>query len=131
MIRNPLPLTVLALLLAGCAPAPEPVAAPTVAPPGPPPPVAPALDTETVIARYTCPGAGDVDIIRDGRFARLRMTDGRVVHLGEIRGSRPATWSEVGLRLMVDDDVIELSEAEGRVVACKPTPASDEAARAD
>lgn len=109
------------VLLAGCDAAPEPVAVPVQAP-VPAAATAAAPDTETVIAAYACPGAGEIDIIRDGRFARLRMSDGRVVHLGEIRGSRPRTWAEVGLRLMVDGDVIELSEDAGRVVACSAEP---------
>lgn len=111
-------LPLLAMLsLAACGgaspPPPEPAA------PSPPPaPAAPVADTETVIAHYDCPTAGEIDIIRDGRFARLRMIDGRTVHLGAIQGSRPPVWSEVGLRFVADGDFIELSQDSGRTIAC-------------
>ena len=84
-------------------------------------------DTETVIAHYDCPTAGEIDIIRDGRFARLRMVDGRTVHLGAIQGSRPPVWSEVGLRFVADGDFIELSQDSGRTIAC--TASADMAER--
>lgn len=105
------------LSLAACGGASPPP--PEPATPSPPPaPAAPVADTETVIAHYDCPTAGEIDIIRDGRFARLRMIDGRTVHLGAIQGSRPPVWSEVGLRFVADGDFIELSQDSGRTIAC-------------
>lgn len=111
-------LPLLAMLsLAACGGASPPP--PEPATPSPPPaPAAPVADTETVIAHYDCPTAGEIDIIRDGRFARLRMIDGRTVHLGAIQGSRPPVWSEVGLRFVADGDFIELSQDSGRTIAC-------------
>ena len=108
-------------------------------PPPPPPPTdappaaaVPAAAPETVTARYDCPTAGIVEIIRDGRFARLRMTDGRIVNLGVIRGSQPPVWSEVGLRFVTTDAGDELSQDNGRTVSCSgtdlPPPASTPAA---
>lgn len=82
---------------------------------------------ETVTARYDCPGAAIVEIIRDGRFARLRMTDGRIVNLGVIRGSQPPVWSEVGLRFVTTDEGAELSQDNGRTVRCTTTDVADEA----
>ena len=113
------------LLLAACTQAPP--AADAAAPPGAAAtsPAPAPVDTETVIARYDCPGAGRIDLIRDGRHARLRMTDGRVVHLGAIRGSQPPVWSEVGLRFVVNGDFIELSEDSGRAFACTALPGAD------
>lgn len=105
------------LALSACAPdaAPAPPAPAAPAPPAAPvPPPAP----ETVTARYDCPGAAVVEIIRDGRFARLRMTDGRIVNLGVIRGSQPPVWSEVGLRFVTGDGGAELSQDNGRTVRC-------------
>jgi hypothetical protein len=113
LIRRSLPASL--LLLAACGgTAPEPV---TQAAPPPADPE-PTVETETVTDRYTCPGAGRIDIVRDGRYARLTMTDGRVVFIGAIQGSRPPIWSEVGLRFVADGDFIELSQESGRVVPC-------------
>lgn len=94
---------------------PAPVAAPS------PPPAAPAPTPETVTATYDCPSAGVIEIIREGRFARLRMTDGRIVNLGVIRGSQPPVWSEVGLRFVTTDAGGELSQDNGRTVHCSET----------
>ena len=117
-------LAVLSLAACGATEAPPaPAAAPA------PPPVAaaaPAADTETVIARYDCPSAGEIDIIREGRFARLRMIDGRTVHLGAIQGSRPPVWSEVGLRFVADGDFVELSQDSGRTIACTSIADTDD-----
>ncbi|MDC7806257.1 hypothetical protein PQS31_05400 [Luteimonas sp BLCC-B24] len=114
------------LLLAACGDAAPPPPAP-VAPSPQRAPAPPVADTETVIAHYDCPTAGEIDIIRDGRFARLRMVDGRTVHLGAIQGSRPPVWSEVGLRFVADGDFIELSQDSGRTIAC--TASADMAER--
>ncbi|MCD9027527.1 hypothetical protein LDO26_04785 [Luteimonas sp. BDR2-5] len=111
-------------VLAACAPAPAPTGSATPAAPASPPAIAP-VETETVIARYDCPGAGRIDLIRDGRHARLTMTDGRIVHIGAIQGSRPPIWSEVGLRFIVDGDFIEISEDSGRAFACTALPDGD------
>ena len=127
MRRTSVPaLIVAALLLAACAPDAPP------APPAPAPPASPAAPVppptpETVAARYDCPGAAIVEIIRDGRFARLRMTDGRIVNLGVIRGSQPPVWSEVGLRFVTTDEGAELSQDNGRTVRCTTTDVADEA----
>ena len=94
---------------------PVPEAAPT------PPPATPAPSPETITAAYDCPTAAIVEIIREGRFARLRMTDGRIVNLGVIRGSQPPVWSEVGLRFVTTDDGAELSQDNGRTVRCTET----------
>lgn len=110
--------TLAVLTLAACSdPAPP---ASDVAPPTQP--ARPVADTETVTARYACPSAGEVDIIRDGRFARLRLVDGRIVHLGTIQDSRPPVWSDVGLRFTADGDFIELAQDSGRTIACTPLP---------
>ncbi len=94
---------------------PVPEAAPT------PPPATPAPSPETITAAYDCPTAAVVEIIREGRFARLRMTDGRIVNLGVIRGSQPPVWSEVGLRFVTTNDGAELSQDNGRTVRCTET----------
>lgn len=108
-----------ALLLSACAAdTPPPAPSAPAAPPASTPPPAP----ETVTARYDCPGAAVVEIIRDGRFARLRMTDGRTVNLGVIRGSQPPVWSEVGLQFVTIDDGGELSQDSGRTVRCEALP---------
>lgn len=115
---HPLRLSALiaACSLAACAPdAPSPPAPQAIEPPAP---AAPAPTPETVTARYDCPTAGIVEIIRGGRFARLRMTDGRIVNLGVIRGSEPPVWSEVGLRFMTDASGAELAQDNGRTVRC-------------
>ncbi len=106
-------------LLAACSePAPPPAA--VVTPPAEP--AAPAQETETISARYDCPTAGRLDIVRDGRYARLSMTDGRVIYIGAIQGSRPTIWSEVGLRFVVDGPFIELSQESGRAIRCTEAP---------
>lgn len=115
-----------ALLLAACGDAAPPPATPAE----PAPPREPAridADTETVTARYACPTAGEVDIIRDGRFARLRMVDGRIVHLGAIQGSAPPVWSDVGLRFTADGAFVELAQDSGRTIACSSLAEPDDA----
>ncbi|MDR7191611.1 hypothetical protein [Luteimonas terrae] len=117
-----------AVTLAACSAEPPAQPAPAAAP-GPPPAV-PAPTPETVTSTYDCPSAGVVEIIREGRFARLRMTDGRIVNLGVIRGSQPPVWSEVGLRFVTTDDGAELAQDNGRTVVCSEVapPAADAAA---
>lgn len=104
--------------LAACTPDAQPAPVPQPATPAAPAAPAPEPMPETVTARYDCPTAGTVEIIREGRFARLRMTDGRIVHLGVIRGSEPPVWSEVGLRFMTDQAGAELAQENGRTIRC-------------
>ncbi|MDH5823533.1 hypothetical protein QFW77_11105 [Luteimonas sp. RD2P54] len=107
----------LALLLTACqAKSPEPQAT------EPSPAQAPAAaDDEVVQARYACDDGNRVELIREGRVARVRMSDGRTVRLGAIAGSTPPTWADVGLRLVVDDDYVELSQEDGgRSLRCEP-----------
>lgn len=106
-------------LLAACGPSSPPATAP--ANETPPPPAAPAEDSEPVTARYACQGGNRVDLIREGRVARLSLSDGRMVRLGEVAGSRPRTWMDVGLRFVVGDDYVELGQLDGaRTLACEP-----------
>ena len=105
--------------LAACSAEPPAPPVPEAAPV--PQPATPAPSPETITAAYDCPTAAVVEIIREGRFARLRMTDGRIVNLGVIRGSQPPVWSEVGLRFVTTDDGAELSQDNGRTVRCTET----------
>ncbi|NYZ62503.1 hypothetical protein [Luteimonas deserti] len=112
-----LAMAIAAFWLTACA---EPAPPPEPAPRGPAVPASPPdPDPETVSARYDCPGVGEIDIVREARLARVRMIDGRTVHLGAIQGSRPPIWSEVGLGFTVDGDFVELTHASGRTIACK------------
>lgn len=72
-----------------------------------------AADGE-VTASYACQDGNTVDLVREGRVARLALSDGRTIRLGEIAGSQPHTWSDVGLRFVVDGDFIELSQSNGQ-----------------
>lgn len=82
---------------------------------------APAPRDESVDASYLCEGGNRVDLVRDGRSARVGMVDGRVVHLGIIENSSPRTWSDVGLSFVVDGDYIELGENDrGLTLRCEP-----------
>lgn len=116
--------------LAACSAEPPAPPAQVAAPA--PAPAAPAPAPETITATYDCPTAGVVEIIREGRFARLRMTDGRIVNLGVIRGSEPPVWSEVGLRFVTVDGGAELSQDNGRTVRCSENalPRADAASAA-
>ncbi|NZA28295.1 hypothetical protein H0E84_18120 [Luteimonas sp. SJ-92] len=111
---------VLALVLAACqrqAAQEEAAASPAA------PPAAAAADDEVVQARYQCDDGNRVEIIRDGRVARVNMSDGRMVRLGAISGSAPPTWADVGLRLVVDGDYVELSQEDGgRSLRCEQVP---------
>ena len=119
-------LSVLAVVtLAACSAETPSPPAPAAAPTPPPATPAPAPAPETVTAAYDCPTAAIVEIIREGGFARLRMTDGRIVNLGVIRGSQPPVWSEVGLRFVTTDDGAELSQDNGRTVRCTETALPD------
>lgn len=82
---------------------------------------APAPEGEVVDASYLCEGGNRVDLILDGRSARVSMVDGRVVNLGIIENSSPRTWSDVGLSFVVDGDYIALSENDrGLSLRCEP-----------
>lgn len=79
-----------------------------------------AADGEAV-ASYLCADGNAVDLVREGRVARLSLSDGRTIRLGEIAGSQPRTWSDVGLRFVADGDFFELSQSNGqRSLACEP-----------
>ena len=109
------------VLLAACGNDPAPTPATPVSeafePTGPKPPIGP------VDATYLCDGGTRVDLIENRRFARIAMSDGRVVQLGAMDGSQPPTWSDVGLRFVVGDGFVELSQADGRALACEPQAA--------
>lgn len=114
------PLPILAcLLLAACqAQTPEP--APAEPQPDPAEAEALAADGE-VVASYACDDGNTVDLVREGRVARLSLSDGRTIRLGEMAGSRPRTWSDVGLRFVIDGDFVELSQSNGeRNLRCEP-----------
>lgn len=66
-----------------------------------------------VVASYACEGGNTVALVRDGRVARLSLSDGRTIRLGEIAGSHPHTWADMGLRFIVEDDFVELSQSNG------------------
>src|SRR5690606_37459105 len=84
------------LLLAACqAQTPEPV--PVEAQPDPAEAEALAADGE-VIASYACADGNSVDLVREGRVARLALSDGRTIRLGEMAGSEPRAWADVGVR---------------------------------
>lgn len=97
-------------------PEPEPVAEPTL-PPLPAPPDATPID-----ASYNCQN-NRVDLINERATARIAMNDGRVVVLGGMRGSVPATWRDVGLTFTLDErqatPFIELAQDDGPALRCK------------
>jgi len=112
------------LFLAACqAQTPEPV--PVEAQPDPAEVEALAADGE-VIASYACADGNAVDLVREGRVARLALSDGRTIRLGEMAGSEPRTWADVGLRFVIDGDFVELSQSNGeRNLPCEPASASE------
>lgn len=75
------------LLLAACGQDPAPTPATPVSeafePDGAKPPIGP------VDATYLCDGGNRVDLIENRRFARIAMSDGRVVQLGAMDKSQP------------------------------------------
>lgn len=118
----PKPLLILAcLMLAACqAQTPEPQAEPVQPQPDPAEAEALAADGE-VVASYACDGGNAVDLVREGRVARLSLSDGRTIRLGEMAGSQPRTWSDVGLRFVIDGDFVELRQTNGeRSLRCQP-----------
>lgn len=127
-------LLLLPLLLAACsqqpaepqATAPATTAAPTISGARPPSPAEPA------IASYLCDSGNRVDLVHEGAYARIAMSDGRVVRLGRIDNSKPSTWTDVGLRFVIRDDHAELSEDEsGRTLRCEPEDTAAETANDD
>lgn len=111
------------LLLAACGQDPAPTPATPVSeafePDGAKPPIGP------VDATYLCDGGNRVDLIENRRFARIAMSDGRVVQLGAMDKSQPPTWSDVGLRFIVGADYVELSQDNGHTLRCEEQAASD------
>ena len=74
-----------------------------------------------VVAAYACEGGNTVELVREGRVARASLSDGRTIRLGEMAGSTPPTWSDVGLRFVVDGDFIELAQTNGEYsLSCSP-----------
>ena len=54
-------------------------------------------------------------------MARASLSDGRTIRLGEMSGSTPRTWSDVGLRFIIDGDFAELSQTNGEYsLPCQP-----------
>lgn len=109
-----------ALLLGACqAEAPD-AAAPQAAPA--PAQADPARANDgPVVAGYACEGGNTVELVREGRVARASLSDGRTIRLGEMAGSTPPTWSDVGLRFVVDGDFIELAQTNGEYsLSCSP-----------
>lgn len=111
----------MSLLASSCRQQVDEAPAATDAAPEPEPATAAAVGDEAVDARYRCDDGNRVDLIRDGRSARVSMSDGRVVNLGAITDSKPRTWSDVGLRFVVDGDYAALSQDDtGRTLRCEP-----------
>ena len=118
------------MLLAACGNDPAPTPATPVSEAwdaGAKPPIGP------VDATYLCDGGNRVDLIENRRFARIAMSDGRVVQLGGMENSQPPTWADVGLRFVIGDGYVELSQDNGRTLACEEqaTEAPAEAAGED
>lgn len=114
-----LPLICAAVLLAACqAQTPEAPAGTQAATPAPDPQRA---SDGAVVAAYACDGGNTVELVREGRVARASLSDGRTIRLGEMAGSIPRTWSDVGLRFVIDGDFIELSQTNGQYsLSCHP-----------
>lgn len=118
-MTRPLPLICAAVLLAACqGQAPDAPAEPRTTQAAPDPER--ANDGE-VVAAYACDGGNTVELVREGRVARASLSDGRTIRLGEMAGSTPRTWSDVGLRFVIDGDFIELSQTNGEYsLSCQP-----------
>lgn len=105
-------------LLAACdaqPPAPAPAAAPA------PADTAALAADGAVVASYSCEGGNTVELVRDGRVARLSLSDGRTLRLGEMTDSHPRTWADVGLRFVIDGDFMELAQTNGEYsLSCQP-----------
>ena len=107
-------------LLAACqAQTPEP--APAEPQPTPAEPDPERANDGDVVAGYACNGGNTVELVREGRVARASLSDGRTIRLGEMSGSTPRTWSDVGLRFVIDGDFAELSQTNGEYsLPCQP-----------
>jgi len=119
MTRSLLLACAFALLAACQAEVPEPAPVdvqPTPAEPDP----GRELDGE-VVAGYACEGGNTVELVREGRVARASLSDGRTIRLGEMSGSTPQTWSDVGLRFVIDGNFAELAQTNGEYsLSCQP-----------
>ncbi|NLG59644.1 MAG: hypothetical protein GX538_05740 [Gammaproteobacteria bacterium] len=119
MIR-PLPLVFAALLLSACQ-ADRPDTPEAGAQPAPATADPERANDGAVVAAYACEGGNTVELVREGRVARASLSDGRTIRLGEMAGSTPPTWSDVGLRFVVDGDFIELAQTNGEYsLSCSP-----------
>lgn len=118
-----LPLAVFALAACQKPEAPAPVEA-TTPPPAvtTPPPLPAPPDATPIDASYACEG-NRVDLLDGRAVARIAMSDGRVVNLGAMRGSVPATWRDVGLSFTLDErqaqPFIELAQDNGPTLRCE------------
>ncbi|MFZ7095743.1 hypothetical protein ACOPJQ_07350 [Luteimonas dalianensis] len=120
MTRLLLPVCAAALLAACQAQTPEPALAPEPAP-APAAPDPERANDGDVVAGYACEGGNTVELVREGRVARASLSDGRTIRLGEMAGSSPRTWSDVGLSFSVGDDFAELSQTNGEYsLTCTP-----------
>lgn len=118
-MTRPLPLICAAVLLAACQGQAPDAPSQSQATPATPDPER-ANDGE-VVAAYACDGGNTVELVREGRVARASLSDGRTIRLGEMAGSTPRTWSDVGLRFVIDGDFIELSQTNGEYsLSCQP-----------
>ena len=81
-------------------------------------PPAPQIGGDIVSTSYACEG-NRVDIVREGKVARIAMSDGRVVRLGAMTGSDPPTWRDVGLSFIKHDERILLEQDDGPVLTCE------------
>lgn len=81
-------------------------------------PDSPVIAGDSVSARYACEG-NRVDIVRDGKVARIAMRDGRVVRLGLMQGSHPVTWRDVGLSFIQHKQRIVLEQDDGPTLVCQ------------
>ena len=119
MIRSLLLACAFALLAACQAQTPE--TAPAEPQPTPAEPDPERANDGDVVAGYACNGGNTVELVREGRVARASLSDGRTIRLGEMSGSTPRTWSDVGLRFIIDGDFAELSQTNGEYsLPCQP-----------
>lgn len=118
-------LPIAALALAACQPSTPDASAPTTEPAPAEPAMAPLPeppDATPIDASYACEG-NRVDLINERAIARIAMNDGRVVRLGGMRGSTPATWRDVGLTFSIDErgasPQIVLAQDDGPELRCE------------
>ncbi|MDO5504978.1 MAG: hypothetical protein Q4F49_01615 [Pseudoxanthomonas suwonensis] len=135
MRRMLLPLA--ALALAACQPSEPATTAPVASEPATeaaPPALPEPPDATPIDASYACEG-NRVDLINQRGTARIAMSDGRVVSLGGMRGSVPATWRDVGLTFTLDErgstPQIVLAQDNGPELRCEVLDAPVTAAPVD